>query len=310
MSSSVRSGDGSTLKISSQSRSSPSSTPRSRSYTRSMLASSLYAGMTTLRESVTRIDPGRRGHHQRPDAERKPDPQPRQHHVPRPRSARPPASRGCARCPRRPGARARRPAELAVDPTVALLDQPERRIQQRGDVAVVERPRARRRALVGQLVAARSDARDRESGRSSHTCVGPAGTTITARPAGPQDRGRTRASARRSSGTCSSRLALTTASTLSSAIGRSQASARSERGRRHEPMGLVQARSRSDRRRPGRAAASARAGPRAGSRSSSRCRRSSASAGRRPIPSRIAPRVQRSRKWVRRGLLVQLLELV
>ena len=160
-------------------------------------------------------------------------------------------------------------AQVVVAPPVALLDQPERRIKERREVAGPRAARALPPDTWQPARPARSGARGRGSGRSSRmSAVPPERPARRGRPA--SGRGRSRASARRSSGTCSSRLALTTASTAR-VLDRQRAHVGLQQPRRRAPRrGPSAAQRRSCRRRSGPRRDARRADPRAGTRSSTR----------------------------------------
>ena len=197
--------------------------------------------------------------------------------------------------------------QMSVAAPVALLDQPERR-----DTGCCRgaRPRPPRARPAAPWLRARRGVATLVAQKAVVVVIGPGplGTTSTPLRARRQHAAQLR-QRRSSSGTCSSRLALIAASTLSS-LERQRAHVRLQQARvGHAAVRLAQPRR--DQVDADRAAhpGSARADPPADSRSSSRDRRSRAPAASGPSRSSIARRVHTSMKCSRLLLGVQLLEL-
>ena len=188
-------------------------------------------------------------------------------------------------------------AQVVVPPPVALLDEPERRIQERGEIRSSRGSRPASRHLVSQLAprvpalvaekaivvvecprSGRNDQRGRPA-RLQHACDLAQGSA---------DR---RAHAREGS-----RSRRRRGSNPRSAVRTRRPAAGERRARRRGPSA---AQRRSCRRRSGPRRDARPGDPRAGTRSSSRDRRRSPPASSGSMPSIIARRVHRSRKWVR-----------
>ncbi len=114
--------------------------------------------------------------------------------------------------------------QVPAPPAIALLDQPERRVQRRTEIDVLEHHQTGGARLAGKLAAGVATLVAEKTvvvvvvpGAHGHhitTALAPGRSTRSISP-----------SALRSSGTCSSRLALTSASALASSSGSAQASA-------------------------------------------------------------------------------------